>query len=968
MSFDFSPLVPDAFAEEFSCHWQRFAEAIGEEGRTLVDGMLQSDAELAAQWVKAWVGSRFIADYAITQHEAFMTLLQSGQLARSYESGEVAAALAKACEHFNDCSDDNDYAQLIRRFRNVEQVRIIWRDLNRLATMEETVADASALADAAIRQTVDFIYPCCCRDYGTPIGRDSGRPQKLVVLAMGKLGAGELNVSSDIDLIFCYEESGQTEGAKRSLANQDFFIRMGQRLIKLLDQRTVDGFVYRVDMRLRPYGNSGALALSFDAMEDYYQTQGRDWERYAMIKARIVAGDDASSTKFANMLRPFTYRRYIDFGAIEALRDMKGMIAREVRRKGMQDDVKLGAGGIREVEFIAQSFQLIRGGREQEFQQRELKQILQLLKEREYMEADKVDGLWTAYELLRNLEHGVQGFADQQTQKLPVDELDRERLAWVQGFADWDSLWQQLEQHREHVSLCFQDVVAAPEDEAGCGDEDSQWVALWLGEIEEEALADCGFDDPETVATRLCQLRESRPLRLMSAEGRARLDSFMPRLLATVAATEQPALTLERTLKLVEAVLRRTAYLVLLIENPGALFQLVRLCAASPWIANQLATMPTLLDELLNEALLYQPPGKRQLEDELRQQMLRIEVDDLEQQMEGLRYFRMAHALRVAASEVSGSLPLMKVSDYLTDIAQTVLEYVLDIAWQQMVDKYGYPQRAKDEPCGNEFIIIGYGKMGGIELGHNSDLDLVFIHDVPGNQSTNGERSVANTVFFTRLGQRIIHILNTQTPLGQLYEVDMRLRPSGNSGMLVSSLAAFQQYQEKEAWTWEHQALVRARVVAGSPELAQRFFDLRCEILSQQRESQKLMEDVIAMREKMADSLGSKPKSGMFHLKQDRGGIVDIEFMVQYAVLAWSHCAPALLEWTDNIRILEALQKQGLVAEDAVEQLIEAYKTYRAMGHRLSLQQAGGEVVDSEYCQEREQVQAIWKQLLGQSR
>ncbi len=447
-----------------------------------------------------------------------------------------------------------------------------------------------------------------------------------------------------------------------------------------------------------------------------------------------------------------------------------------------------------------------------------------------------------------------------------------------------------------------------------------------------------------------------------------RLNTFMPLLLEAVSASETPTITLERTLQLVEAVLRRTAYLVLLVENPGALKQLVTLCAASPWIAEQLARTPILLDELLDVRTLYTPPDRTELRDELRQQLLRLPEDDVEAQMECLRYFKNAHRLRVAASEVAGVLPLMKVSDYLTYIAETVLEAVLQLAWNHLVEKYGRPQQASGEPCDPGFIIVAYGKLGGIELGHGSDLDLVFIYEAAANLGTDGERSIDNSVFFTRLGQRIIHILTAITPSGQLYDVDMRLRPSGKSGLLVSSLKAFADYQAKEAWTWEHQALVRARVVAGSQQVQSEFEQLRAATLAQPRDTAKLRADVVAMREKMRDALGSKaPTAGeksVFHLKQDAGGIVDIEFIVQYGVLAWAHRHPELLVYTDNIRILEALEQVQLLSADDAGTLREAYKVFRAAAHRASLQNTPSQVPADTMRAEREAVRRIWHKLL----
>jgi len=550
------------------------------------------------------------------------------------------------------------------------------------------------------------------------------------------------------------------------------------------------------------------------------------------------------------------------------------------------------------------------------------------------------------------------------------------------GFADWATFSAHLDRHRQCVQESFQAVIAEPTDESSDDEGGVEWTHLWLDDLGDdelsEALAARGFEDALAAARVLIALKKSRALAGMQAEGRRRLDALMPRLLACLHERQQGAGgaanwvdTLARIIVLVEKVARRSAYLLLLVENPNALNQLVRLCGASSWIADELAQHPALLDELLDQTTLYNPPGKEELRDELRQQVLRIEVTDLEGQMEALRYFRQAHGLRVAASEVTEVLPLMKVSDYLTWLAEVILEHVLALAWQQMLVRHGRPKvgAGGETP---EFIVVGYGKVGGIELGHGSDLDLVFIHDADARGysegvGADGDRSIDNQTFFTRLGQKMIHILNTRTASGPLYEVDMRLRPSGNSGLLVTSLAAFENYQCKEAWTWEHQALTRTRVVAGGAHLSAAFEGVREQLLCQPRACDALRDDVVAMREKMRAHLGSKPaeQAAQFHLKQDVGGVVDIEFLVQHAVLAWAHNTPSLTSFSDNIRILEILASEGLMGEDEVVQLVQAYKTYRSAGHRLSLQRLPGVVEGQAFSVEREQVRVIWAKYLG---
>jgi glutamate-ammonia-ligase adenylyltransferase len=992
-------VLPNELRESASRALLRFEEALARDGLALPP--LPSGVTAEAydqQLLRAVTGSEYLAKTCAQQPQLLLDLIATGDLFRPLpEQGytDFTAAITA-------CVTDAELDKALRQHRQKAMVRIIWRDLNRMASMSEITAELSRFADTALQLTAAFHYAALANLYGTPKGKFSGLSQPFLILGMGKLGACELNVSSDIDLIFTFPEAGDTDHLQRPVGNQEFFIKLGQRVIKSLDTQTADGFVFRVDMRLRPHGQSGALALNFDALEDYYQTQGRDWERYAMVKARVVAvagGEQGQqfARELMDLLQPFTYRQYIDFSVIEALRDMKGLINRQVQRKGMNLDVKLGEGGIREVEFVVQAFQLIRGGRDARLRERQVCKMLPFLEQENYLPHGTGAALLEAYIFLRNTEHAIQGYQDRQTQALPTDAIAQVRLAWTMGFESWEAFASVLAAYRARVHSEFRAVIASPDDDRSAAVNGLEtWVGLWDGSFQgDEAcsfLARQACDDPQRVLQLIQQSRDSRAVLNMQVSSRTRLDAFMPRLLWMLGKQAQSgealtgmAETLHRVVPLVESIARRSAYLVLLLENPTALHQLVKLCSASPWIADQLINHPALLDELLTPESLYAPPDKNALRDDLRREVLRLAWDDLEGHMETLRYFRSAHALRVAASEVTGALPLMKVSDYLTFIAEVILEHVLQLAWEQMIERHGRPRR--DDGTVDEtpdFIIIGYGKLGGIELGHGSDLDLVFIHNASPSLYTDGEKSIENLTFYTRLGQKIIHVLNTSTISGKLYEVDMRLRPSGNSGMLVSSLIAFEKYQINDAWTWEHQALVRARVVAGSEQLAISFEAIRQKVLCRERDITPLRTDVRDMRQKMREQLGSiKPGSSklssskhsaedeqIFNLKQDGGGIVDIEFMVQYAVLAWAWKQPSLARYTDNIRILGALEEAGLLDAESVAHLIDAYKAYRSTGHRLALQrqeavlhnkQGEGEPM---FVAERQLVGRVWQLLL----
>ncbi len=962
--------LPEALAPLQQQAEQRWQSALQEAG--LDESGL--DAQSLQQIRHVFTLSEFALTQACRDPQDFLQLLTGGSLAHSQNTASMRGELQ---HQVKACTTEDELQTVLRRFRNRQQLRIIWRDLTRQTELDETTHELSALADACISLSYHWLYEQQCRQSGIPTGRTSGQPQQLVVLAMGKLGAGELNLSSDVDLIFTYPEAGETSGTKRSLDNQEFFTRLGQKLIKVLDSQTVDGFVFRVDMRLRPYGAGGPLVHSFSAIEQYYQNQGRDWERYAMIKARVVAGDQQAGSRLLRILRPFVYRRYLDFSAIEALRSMKQLIQQEVMRKDMDDNIKLGTGGIREVEFIAQAYQLIHGGRDLSLQQRPLLDVLDTLARQGYKDADKVAELKQAYRFLRYTEHALQAVADRQTQRLPALPLERARLAAIMGFADWSTFAGQLGTYRLHVEQQFRAVIADPDhdDEEYIGGE---WLPVWEASISESSilqqLEEAGFADAATAWQRLCQLRNGSQVRAMQRLGRERLDAFMPRFLSHVVEQEQPDLVLERVLPLIEAVARRSAYLVLLTENPGALSRLLELCAASPWIATELTRFPALLDELLNAGRLYRPPQAPELAAELRERLLRIPEDDLEQQMDVLRHFKLAHRLRVAASEIAGTLPLMKVSDYLTWLAEAVLEQVLRLVWHEMTHKHGTPRRLDGSTGELDFVIVGYGKLGGIELGHGSDLDLVFLYDCDPLADTDGPRPIDGAQFYTRLGQRLISMLTTRTTSGGLYDVDMRLRPGGDSGLLVSSLSAFARYQEQEAWTWEHQALIRARVLTGSKRLTAEFDRVRLDILGRQREQEHLRQEVSQMRAKMRHNHGTRNTAGglideaftaacQFDLKQDAGGIVDIEFMVQYAALAWSWRYPQLVTYTDNIRILDALGEASLISMNDMHLLQEAYKAYRAAAHRFALQKQHAVVSGEHFHSERQHVMRMWRAL-----
>ena len=906
--------------------WGRLVALAGDDGAQHLRATLE-DCGLLQEVESLLTLSPFFVEQ-LGRHRTWVEQqLTTDWLAERHWSSDEWTAWLEAC--LPPVSDEAGFMATLRHIRGREYLRIVWRDFSHRGDLASTLSDVSGFADAAIRVAVAFAEQQLRPRFGIPMGARSGSSQPLVVLGMGKLGGGELNLSSDVDLIFCYPEPGNTHGGRKEITNQEFFIKLGQLIIRYLDTTTPDGFVFRVDMRLRPWGDSGALVSSFDALELYYQEQGREWERYALMKARPITGGEHGSALNA-LIRPFVFRRYIDFGVIDSLREMKAMIMAEIRRQGLDDNIKRGDGGIREVEFIAQCLQLIHGGRQPALQCRGLLASLAALERCGLLSASAVAELAEAYRGLRDCEHALQGMEDRQTQTLPADELARQRLAAIRGFQDWSVMAAAVSQWRAVIAAHFHDLISVPDE---CPDAQSA-DRLRFADLEPDTLAALGFADGEAAWQQVTVWLESSSIRVLQTDGRQRVERFLPRLCEAAAVTADPSVALERTLPFVSAVSRRSAYLVLLEENPTALQGLVELSARSPWVAQQLAARPELLEELLDPEKLTTAPSRDDIHALVRQQLLRIPESDLEAQMLTLGRIKDAVVLRVAASELSNTLPIMKVSDYLTFLAEVLLEHAIGVAKAELVARHG-------EPGGPDtgFAVIGYGKLGGIELSYGSDLDLVFVYQ-GGDGHTTGPKPIDNIRFYTRLAQRVVHVLSTRMATGRLYEVDLRLRPHGESGLVAVSLPGFRQYQLESAWVWEHQALVRTRVVVGDEPLVHALTTLRHAILSQSRETDNLAAEVSAMRRRMLQEGSGRlaTESGWFDLKRDPGGIVDIEFVVQYLVLAHAHGFPSLTRWSDNIRILDSLKETGVLPEEQADALASAYLAYRSAVHVAALE------------------------------
>ncbi len=954
---DFAQLPP-VLQQEVAAHWQHYNERCAQAGLAPAD-----DPRCLRELPHVWACSPFVARQCQQTPALLRELLTDGMLYCSADSDYFPGRLMSLC---GEADDESALMAALRFNRRREMIRIAWRDLAGLAPLGETMADLSALADASLSVALDWLHADLVRRHGEP--RDAhDQPQRLAVIAMGKLGGCELNFSSDIDLMFLFSGPGQTRGGGRPLSSEEFFNRLGKRLIKTLNETTGDGFVFRVDMRLRPFGDSGPLVQSLGAMESYYETHARDWERYALIKARCCAGDLTLGESLLSDLQPFVYRRYIDYSVLDSLRNMKKMIDREVQRKDMRGNIKLGRGGIREIEFIGQMFQLVRGGKEPALRSRRILDVLAALQRLRLLPESAVADMRQAYCFLRNTEHRLQQIDDRQTQTLPENDLDRLRVALGMGHADWPGFLGELDAWRERVDGHFSELLRQDNDTT---DDTGALQAVWASELDSdqatELLCAAGFTQAGPVLEQLRRLRHSRQLKHLSGTARERLDRLMPMLLKLVLEDQHADSTLEHILPLIETIARRSVYLAMLAENPAALRLLVRLFSASAWVATQITRHPLLLDELLDPRSLFDPPSRGELLNDLNARLYKCERGDLEQYMDSLRHFKNAQVLRVAAADIAGSLPLAEVSNHLSAIAETVLRKSLDLAWDFLSDRHGPPLDKDGRPAG--FGIIAYGKLGGLELGYGSDLDIVFLHDgQDGGGHTGGPKVLDNSTFFNRLARRIIHLLTTVTPAGTCYDIDTRLRPNGASGLLVSSLDAYARYQRQDAWTWEHQALVRARPVAGDGDVTGAFASIRREILAQRRDADGLRRDIIDMRARMRAELEHK-EAGVFDLKQGLGGIADIEFMVQYAVLRWASEEPALLEFTDNLRLLETLAGSGLLPQADCLSLRQAYFDYRAAGHRLALQGQPARVTDNDrFHEHRVAVRRIWEALLGNS-
>lgn len=855
-------------------------------------------------------------------------------------SGRIDADAMRAFLATHDCSETGLPAAL-RHLRCWVLCHLAVRDLAGLAGLDEVTETMTVLAELAVQMAYDAHHAALVERHGRPLSA-SGWEQEMIVIGMGKLGGRELNVSSDIDLIFVYPEDGDT-GGTRVISNFEFFERLGKRIIRTLADVTEHGQVFRVDMRLRPNGDSGPLVCSFDALENYFITQGREWERYAWIKARPLNGERYAELE--KIARPFVFRKYLDYGAFNAMRNLHAQIRREVARRDRANNVKIGPGGIREIEFIAQVFQLIRGGRDRGLQIRPTLKVLAQLAERGILSAEAVRELTEAYVFLRRLEHRLQFLDDAQTHDLPASPDDLALIAHAMDCAGGDDLLARLDAHRRVVSRHFEAVFSDPTEKDGKDALDEVWAA-GREEAFDPVLARLGYVNPQEVSHRLAELHDSPRYQQLPGEIRGRLDALVPRIIEIAAGTQHPDETLTRCIKLLETISRRGAYLALLQQYPHALKRVADLTSASRWGADYLTRHPILLDELLDDRHLNEEPDWPAFAAELRAALDAIEPD-MEHQMDLMREHHHAQVFRLLTQDIAGKLTVERLADHLSALADAVLELTIPMVWRKLRNRH------RETPA---FAVIAYGKLGGKELGYASDLDIVFLFDDDAPEAME---------VYSRLAQRVNTWLSTRTAAGILFETDLRLRPNGDAGLLVTSIEAFRQYQLESAWPWEHQALTRARFAAGDPRVGEAFERIRCEVLRQPRELDSLRAEVLAMRRKMRDAHADKGEG--FELKHDAGGLIDVEFIIQYLVLGHAHAHPDLARNLGNIALLGMCGELGLIPADLAERTRDSYRNLRRLQHRQRLNGQPSRVPAEEVAALREPVLALWHHVFGEA-
>ena len=911
-----------------------------------------------------WCASPFIKRVCASQPGWLQVLFDSNGLNVDYQTENYVEQLETV---FTQANNIEELQCLLRQARATAFARIAWRDLQNYATVQQTLNELSIFAQICIDKVLTWCFEWLkSRPYTSEFERSL--PQHVIIFALGKLGGYELNFSSDVDLVFAYyEDTTHTQDQHANAVS--FYLKLVQLLIKVLAEQTQDGFVFRVDTRLRPFGNSGTLIPSLSAIDQYFQTHGRDWERYAWIKARSIAGYVQLGEHFLNEITPFIYRRYLDYGAMQSLREMKALVDQKARQKSAKQDVKIGQGGIREIEFIVQMFQLIYGGRNANLRVKSTLESLKYLGELGMLTDENVANLTSAYLFLRKAENGLQIRDDQQTHILPSKDQEKAQYAYLMGVDVWDEIYAEYIFHTSNVSNIFQVLLQTDDTSSDKSiDKYDDFMLIWQHIQDEkyciDILAKYFTADVQKIYECLLTFMKSGVVQQLVPIARQRLDGFVPIMLQHVLRSENSFLVLDRFIGILSKIVQRSTYISLLTENQNKLTKLFKLIEVSQWIAQYISTHPLLLDEVLRMDSSYEPPSLSEMQQQ-HDVALETSNDDLESYMERLREFKHAQVLQIAAADILEAFPIMKVSDHLSWLAETCINSAVKNAYKDLVAKHGEPICVKEgETFIPNILIIEYGKLGGLELGYGSDLDIVFLHNSEGlSCETNGAKKLHNDIFFTRLVQRTIHLLTTITPAGNVFEIDIRLRPYGQSGPIICSISSYENYLRSEAWLWEHQALIRARPITTNQKFSDKFIKIRKNVLCQARDIEEVRKSIIEMREKILTEHGSKDKT-KFNIKKDKGGIVDIEFIVQFYVLSYANKYNEISEFTDNVRILDACAKANLIKKEHVEELKEIYLKYRKHLHQLSLQLLPDTVELSKFKRERSAIQKYWASLL----
>ncbi len=857
---------------------------------------------------------------------------------------------------------DNDrIKQELRIYRHQKLLEIIYLDVVQNVALREILRHLSDLADLLLEQAIDACNVALAKKHGQP-SDELGEAMNLNVIAMGKLGGRELNFSSDIDLIFCYSSDGELKGYGH-LSHQEYFARLARSVTQALSDNTADGFVYRVDLRLRPWGQSGPVVLSHAALEHYYQLHGREWEQYAMVKARVLHATNTDHDYLMMVINSFVYRKYHDHRVFEGLAELKAKIDQQAQANAMRTNIKIGNGGIREIEFFVQAFQILKGGRNHQLQRTEIFAAFSALEEHSIVDADTIKHLREAYCFLRLLENRIQMFDDRQTHELPSDLSQQVRISITLGYDNWDDLNQELEQHRQRVDQCFSELFKRPDSELPKLAIDDAFVEEMDIDHQWEIIEQAGFSDTAEINQQLNIFLQSKAWRYMSARAKMRFKTLLPDLLTAIKVSQQPATLFTRFLRFFSAIAGRSVYFELLYQNPPLLAKISSLFDQSPWIADEVTQYPILLENLIQTA---GPEGFDQsaLLEQLLTQLHNVE-GDVEMELDVLRLFKREQTLVIATAELAEEINATDAGRYLSDLAEVLLEAVYRLASHLLQKQYGKPQCVENDRLREaHFAIIGYGKLGGHEIHYQSDLDVIFLHDSCGSQQiTNGNKSIENSVYFSRLAQKIISITGVLTGSGKLYEIDSRLRPDGNSGLLVSSIKAYQRYQLEKAWTWEHQALVRARQVAGDVEIEAPFNQIRTQALALKREPEKLRADILEMRERVY--LNKHPgEQTKVNLKHCRGGLLEIEFLVQYWVLTHANSVGSASLKSDNIGLLNELFRLNLITRAQLK-LVAIYQFYHHTLHQRVLQN-NDENIDSNLIEnETAEVINCWNECFG---